>query len=77
MNVLYVCTLSQLNGTLAAAGASVPLQPPTHWMGEPVIGAWAETGEGEIAIKWGRVPRRIAGRQTLMEQFQQQMGPVS
>lgn len=74
MNFLYVCTPSCPMGTIAQAGNAIPLSPPPAWAGEQVVGAWVETHDGQVAIRWGRVPARIAAGATLIEQASQGFG---
>lgn len=68
MNLLYVCTPTRPFGTIVQAGNAVPLTPPSSWLNEPVMGAWVETSDGQVAIRWGDVPERIAAGPTLIEQ---------
>lgn len=74
MNFLYVCTPSRPRGTIVQAGNAIPLAPPPAWAEEPVIGAWVETHDRQVAIRWGRVPACIATGPTLIEQASQGFG---
>lgn len=73
-NFFYLCTPTRPRGTVVQVGNAVTLAPPTVWLGEPVTGAWVETSDGQVAIRWGRVPARVASGPTLMDQVSQGMG---
>jgi hypothetical protein len=76
MHTLYLITPTRPGGTIAAFGPAVPLSAPSSWAGEPVTGAWVETDQGEIAMRWGRVPSAIASRPCLMDDLKAAMGGV-